>query len=118
MTGMPFVCSRSITPFQLDASANAPCTSTTVGRSLLVVSDMSAPFGSSAQRAEGRADLLGEELGLLPRREVAASVGLVEVDDARVARFDPAQRRLPDLAGERREPEGNRRGRQGRLPGG
>ena len=31
VTGTPFACSRSITPFQLDPSANAPCTSTTVG---------------------------------------------------------------------------------------
>jgi hypothetical protein len=31
MTGTPFSCSRSITLFQLEPSANAPCTSTTVG---------------------------------------------------------------------------------------
>src|SRR6187551_3022736 len=31
VTGTPLACNRVITPFQLDASANAPCTSTTVG---------------------------------------------------------------------------------------
>src|SRR4249919_3556643 len=31
VTVTPFACSSSITPFQLDASAKAPCTSTTVG---------------------------------------------------------------------------------------
>ena len=46
---------------------------------------------------------------------MAALVDLVEVDDVRVARLDPAARRLPDLARERREAERDRRGRQ-RLP--
>jgi hypothetical protein len=34
VTSTPFVCSRSITPFQLEASANAPCTRTTVGAAI------------------------------------------------------------------------------------
>src|SRR4051812_19854107 len=41
----PSACSRSITPFQLEASAKAPCTSTTVGElAVRVVSDMCVPF--------------------------------------------------------------------------
>src|ERR687890_1796729 len=32
VTCTPSACSRSITPFQLDPSAKAPCTRTTVGR--------------------------------------------------------------------------------------
>ena len=49
MTLTPFACSRSITPFQLDASANAPWTSTTVTVSVL---------GGSAMRSflRGRRD--------------------------------------------------------------
>jgi hypothetical protein len=31
VTGTPLACTRSITPFQLEPSANAPCTNTTVG---------------------------------------------------------------------------------------
>ena len=31
VTFTPLACSRSMTPFQLEPSANAPCTSTTVG---------------------------------------------------------------------------------------
>ncbi len=45
VTRMPLACNRVITPFQLDASANAPWTSTTVAVSVVVGSDMSAPFG-------------------------------------------------------------------------
>ena len=43
---------------------------------------------------------------------MAALVHLVEVDDVRVARLDPAARRPPDLTGERREAERDRRRRQ------
>src|SRR3954452_8205480 len=112
VTGTPLACSRSITPFQLDASANAPWTSTTVGRLGLVVSDMLAPLGSSAQWPERGAELGREQLGLLPGGEVAAPVHLVEVGDVRVARVDPAAWRPPDLAGERREGERDGRRRQ------
>src|SRR3954469_24248254 len=66
----------------------------------------------SAECPERRADLAGEQLGLLPGGEVATLVDLVEVDDVRVARLDPAARRPPDLAGERREAERDRRRRQ------
>src|SRR3954468_13819077 len=75
LTVTPSACRRSITPFQLEASANAPCTSTTVGD---VASDMRVPFrwkpgeDASADRRERGADLLREELGLLPCGEVAA----------------------------------------------
>ena len=43
VTCTPLACSRSITPFQLEPSANAPCTSTTVGELDGVGSDMDAP---------------------------------------------------------------------------
>src|ERR1700750_2915698 len=39
-TGTPAACSRSMTPAQLELSANAPCTSTTVNEEGDVVSDM------------------------------------------------------------------------------
>src|SRR4029079_9461523 len=72
----------------------------------------------SAQRLERRAHLLAEELRLLPRGEVATLVDLREVDDVRVRRLDPAARRPPDLARERREAERDRRRRQRLLAGG
>src|SRR3954462_5915704 len=109
---MPFSCSRSMTPFQLDASANAPCTSTTVGGVGFVVSDMSAPSEWSAQRPESGPELGREQLRLLPGGEVAALFDLVEVGDVRVARLDPTARRPPDLARERREAERDPRRRQ------
>src|ERR1700692_1553589 len=65
-----------------------------------------------AERLEGRANLGGEELRLLPGSEVASLVDLVEVDDVRVARLDPAARSPPDLARKRREAERHRRWRQ------
>ena len=43
---------------------------------------------------------------------MAASVDLVEVDDVRVTRLDPAAWRPPDFARERREAERDRRGWQ------
>src|SRR5437763_13688312 len=73
--------------------------------------------GYLAQRSTGRAHLLAEELGLLPRGEVATLVDLVEVDDVRVRRLDPAARRPPDLARERREAERDRRRWQRLLAG-
>src|SRR3982074_574016 len=51
--------------------------------------------GYLAHRSERRAHLLAEELGLLPRGEVATLVDLVEVDDVRVRRLDPAAPRPP-----------------------
>src|SRR4029453_17375113 len=65
-----------------------------------------------AQRAESGPQLLGEELRLLPRGEVATPFSLVEVGEAGVDRLDPAARGAPDLAGERREPDGNRNRRR------
>src|SRR5262245_2193918 len=61
-----------------------------------------------AKPPESRAHLGGEELRLLPGGEVAAPVDLVEVGEAGVDRLDPAARGSPDLAGERREADGNR----------
>src|SRR5207342_3404478 len=71
----------------------------------------------SAQRTERCAELGREQLRLLPRSEVAALVDLVEVDDVRVARLDPASRTPPDLAREGREGERDRWRRQGLLAG-
>src|SRR3954469_21616321 len=114
LTATPSACRRSITPFQLEASANAPCTSTTVGD---VASDMRVPFqmgageDASADRREGGADLLREELGLLPGGEVAAARDFVEVVEAGIGLLGPAARGSPDLARERREADRHGRGR-------
>jgi hypothetical protein len=42
-----------------------------------------------AQRPERRPEFLSEHLGLLPRREVAALVGLVEVDQVAIGAPGP-----------------------------
>jgi hypothetical protein len=47
---------------------------------------------ASPERLEGSPHLLAEDSRLLPGREVSALVDLVEVDDVRVARLDPAAR--------------------------
>src|SRR5262245_38268760 len=60
------------------------------------------------QRLERRAQLRREERRLFPCCEVAAPVDLVEVGEAGVNRLDPAAGGGPDLAGERREADGNR----------
>src|SRR5829696_5789223 len=80
----------------------------------LIRNESRMPLGRSdlAERSERRADLAGEQVGLLPGSEVAALVDLVEVDDVRVARLDPAAGGPPDLAGERRKAERDRRRRQ------
>jgi hypothetical protein len=44
-----------------------------------------------AERAESRAELLGEEFRLLPRGEVAALTGLVEVDEVGVELLGPGR---------------------------
>src|SRR3954469_24010718 len=62
----------------------------------------------STERAERCADLLGEELRLLPRREVAALVYLVEVGEVGVRLLDPAARGREDLVGERGEADRER----------
>src|SRR6266545_2234422 len=55
----------------------------------------------SAQGPERGPDLLGEQLGLLPGGEVAASVEPVVVDEVvRVRALGPAPRRLVQLVGE------------------
>ena len=61
-----------------------------------------------AQRPERRAQLLGEELRLLPRREVTALVDLVEVDELGIGALGPAPRRLVDLAGKHRHGDRDR----------
>src|SRR6476620_5857479 len=61
-----------------------------------------------AQRPERCSHLAREERGLFPRREVAALVGLVEVDEVRIALLDPAARGTEDLVGERGETDRER----------
>src|SRR5262245_20860249 len=104
-----------MTPFQLEASAKAPWTSTTVGEPLpLDESGICIPFGwrPSAQCLEGGPELLAEELRLLPGGEVPAPVDLVEVGEVGVDLLGPAPRRPEDLAGEHREADRERdRGR-------
>src|SRR5215467_12821727 len=62
----------------------------------------------SAQCAERRADLFGEELRLFPGGEVAALVDLVVVDEVGVGPLGPAPRRLVLLA--REDARGHRDG--------
>src|SRR5499427_7336419 len=62
----------------------------------------------SAQCAERRADLFGEELRLFPGGEVAALVDLVVVDEVGVGPLGPAARRLVLLA--REDARGHRDG--------
>src|SRR3954451_19082034 len=66
------------------------------------------PLSRLAQRAERGADLFRKELRLLPCGEVAAPLGLVEVDEVGVGPLDPAARRPEDLAGERGEADRER----------
>ena len=59
---------------------------------------MPSPAASGA--AGSRADFFGKQLRLFPGGEVAAPVGLVEVDEVGVDLLDPAARGPEDLAGE------------------
>src|SRR4051794_38157621 len=99
-----------MTPAQLEPSAKAPCTRTTVGASVVwVASDIyvllcismasdteahvarGARAESSTERPERCAHLFREELRLLPGGEVAASLDLVEVDEVvRIRALGPA----------------------------
>src|SRR5918992_5073871 len=100
-----------MTPFQPDASAKAPWTSTTVGdpfAAVLMSTSLSFSAPYSPERPEGGADLLGEELRLLPGGQVATLVGLVEVDEGGVRLLGPAARGPPDLARERGEADRER----------
>src|SRR5262245_14837658 len=58
-------------------------------------------------RLERSAQFRREQLRFLPGGEVAAPVDLAEVGEAGVDRLNPAARGSPDLAGERREADGN-----------
>src|SRR2546427_3919249 len=60
-----------------------------------------------AQGSERRPDFGRKKLGLLPRREVAALVDFVEVDEVLVGSLNPSPRRAPEFAGEDRECRGN-----------
>src|SRR5439155_10650062 len=73
------------------------------------------PWCRSPDRPERGSHLRREELRLFPGREVAALVDRIEVDHVRVARLDPAARRPPDLAWERRKAERDARRRPGLL---
>src|SRR3954454_9320964 len=55
---------------------------------------------SSAQRSGRRADVFGEQLRLLPGREVPAPVVLVVVDEVGVRLLGPAPRNPVELVGE------------------
>src|SRR4051812_37259232 len=59
----------------------------------------SLALGRLPQRAERLSQLGGEQLGLLPRREVAAFVEPVVVDQLGVGPLRPASRRRVDLVG-------------------
>src|SRR5205823_1616701 len=62
-----FACSRSMTPAQLELSAKAPCTSTTVSGDVLVVSDtVMAPLSMSSEGEHESLDARVEELDLEP----------------------------------------------------
>src|SRR5918998_6016980 len=61
-----------------------------------------------AQRSEPRSELLGEQLWLLPRREVTTPVDLVEVDEVGVGLLCPTPRGLICLAG--KDARGHRNG--------
>src|SRR5438309_9993949 len=64
---------------------------------------------SRAQRPEGGAELFGEELGLFPGCEVAASVDLVVMDEVvRVGALGPAPRCLVQLVREHADGERDR----------
>src|SRR5262249_7784104 len=66
-TGTLFACSRSMTLAQLELSAKAPCTNTTVGADVLVVSDMvMAPLSMSSEGEHEHLDARLEELDLEP----------------------------------------------------
>src|SRR5215475_7425267 len=64
-----------------------------------------------AQCPERRAQLFGKQLRLFPGGEVAASFGLVEVDELVVGLLGPAARRLDVLLGKYRD--GRREGNVG-----
>jgi hypothetical protein len=73
----------------------------------MVIAVPQSESSGSAQRSECRTQLGREQLRLLPGGEVAASVDLVEVGEAGVDHLNPAARGSPELAGERREADGN-----------
>ena len=96
----PCACSRSITPFQLEPSAKAPWTRTTVLASIAMQCSALNAARSS----------VGEELGLLPGGEVAAPVDLVEVGEVGVDLLDPAARRAKTSPGNVVKPTGTETG--------
>src|SRR5215218_8719890 len=61
--------------------------------------DLLSQRGQLAKRPECGSDLLGEQLRLLPRREVTTLVDLVEVDELGIGLLGPAARGLILLAG-------------------
>src|SRR5262245_53902907 len=95
VTGTPLACRRSMTPAQLEPSANAPCTSATVSGPEVDSWDMRAPW-SSKREYEGldaRVEELDLEQAVADRRGLpdqlvhplvvrAAVAALVDVDAA------------------------------------
>src|SRR5215211_9407287 len=79
--------------------------------------DLLSQLGQLAKRPECGSDFFREQLRLLPRREVATLLDLVEVGKGAVRPPDPAARGRPDLAGERGEADRERDRRRGRSRG-
>src|SRR4051794_42507 len=84
---------------------------------VVLMDNLPCGWAGSAQRTEGGAHLGGEDFGLLPCREVAALLGLVEVADVGVGLLHPRAGSAEDLARERGEGGGDRHVRR-RLTGG
>src|SRR5215213_4627101 len=83
-------------------------TSTWNGRTSVAALTVLVMATSVAQRAEARADLVAEELRLLPGREVPALVELVVVDEIGIGLLRPAPRDLIELV--RKDAHGYRDG--------
>src|SRR5262249_2527625 len=97
VTSTPFSWSRSITPFQLDASAKAPCTSTTVG---CFDSVMASVLREVEERPVLHDDVRGE-LGCVPLADVAHGVPALPGHRQRLAAVDDPARLAVDLVLER-----------------
>src|SRR5690242_13633480 len=94
VTSRPAASSSGMTPFQLEASAKAPCTSTIVGEAS---SDMRTPFRVSLGEIEERLAFLddeGRELGGVAGADVPNRVHGLGRHGQGVARAH-LQRRLP-----------------------
>src|SRR5512134_1761343 len=96
------------TAFALRSIAGPVVTMVAMMRSVDRSGASTSPSWGPPQGLERCAQLRREERRFFPGGEVAALVDLVEVGEAGVDRLNPAARGSPDLAGERREADGNR----------